>query len=212
VPRSDHRTMFSKTKSRLKELVTQAKYNKQLADGNFDKYLRAMADLDNFRKRMAKEYLEKEGEANKNLIAKLLPVLDNLDRALDSSRKIAENDESLMSFHHGVQLIDQQIHGILETEGLKTFNSKGDEFDPTRHDAVLSIETTEHEPNKVIDEVEKGFVFKGKVLRHARVTVSKRPEGQPEANEISESEERTANEEGSSQEGGNDSTENPEEN
>jgi molecular chaperone GrpE len=173
-------SLYRKLKARLKELITQGNYHKQLSDENFDKYVRAMADFDNYRKRVAKEYLEKEAEANRNLIAKLLPVLDNLDRAIEVSRNGAESDEALKSFHQGVQLIDQQIHNILENEGLKPFSSKGEEFDPARHDAVLSVETNEHEPNKVLDEVEKGFVFKGKVLRHARVTVSKRPGGEPE--------------------------------
>lgn len=171
--------LYRKLKARLKELITQGNYHKQLSDENFDKYVRAMADFDNYRKRVAKEYLEKEVEANRNLIAKLLPVLDNLDRAIEVSRNGAENDEALRSFHQGIQLIDQQIHNVLENEGLKPFSSKGEEFDPARHDAVLSVETAEHEPNKVLDEVEKGFVFKGKVLRHARVTVSKRPGGEP---------------------------------
>ncbi len=171
--------LYRKLKARLKELITQGNYHRQLSDENFDKYVRAMADFDNYRKRVAKEYLEKEAEANRNLIAKLLPVLDNLDRAIEASRNGAESDEALRSFHQGIQLIDQQIHNILENEGLKPFSSKGEEFDPARHDAVLSIETTEHEPNMVLDEVEKGFVFRGKVLRHARVTVSKRPGGEP---------------------------------
>lgn len=185
---SNSRNLFRKLKARLKELVTQNNYHKQLADENFDKYVRAMADFDNYRKRVAKEYLEKEAEANRNLIAKLLPVLDNLDRAIEASRKGAETDEALNSFHQGIQLIDQQIHNILENEGLKPFNSRGEEFDPTRHDAVLLVETGEHEPNKVLDEVEKGFVFRGKVLRHARVTVSKRPGGDSgeQVEEISE--------------------------
>jgi molecular chaperone GrpE len=185
--------MFRKLKARLKELVGQNSYYKQLSEENFDKYVRAMADFDNYRKRVAKEYLEKEAEANRNLIAKLLPVLDNFDRAIEASRSGAEIDEALKSFHHGIQLIDQQIHNILENEGLKPFISKGEEFDPTRHDAVLLVETAEHEPNMVLDEVEKGFVFRGKVLRHARVTVSKRPGGGAEEPVEANSEENPEN-------------------
>jgi molecular chaperone GrpE len=173
--------LYRKLKARLKELIKQGGYYKQLSEENFDKYIRAMADFDNYRKRVAKEYLEKEADANRNLIAKLLPVLDNLDRAIEASRAGAEKDEALKSFHQGIQMIDQQIHGILENEGLKNFNSRGEEFDPSRHDAVLIVESSEHEPNTVIDEVEKGFVFRGKVLRHARVTVSRRLEGAAQA-------------------------------
>lgn len=169
-----HKTLYPRLRQRLKELLGRADYQKQLADENFDKYLRAMAELDNYRKRVAKEYQEKEAEANRNLLAKLLPVLDNFDRALEAADNHAERDEAFESFYQGIKLIDQQIHDLLEQEGLKEFNSKGEEFDPNRHDALLVIETDEHEPNTVLDEVEKGFAYRGKVLRHARVTVSKR--------------------------------------
>ena len=160
-------------KARLKELVTQADFNKKLAAENFDKYLRALADMDNSRKRMAKEYLEKENEANRNLIAKLLPVLDNLERAMGQAQKTDCANESCRTFVQGVEMIDGQIRKLLEAEGLRTFDSRGEEFDPTRHEAVLAIETDQHPPNKVLDEVERGFVFNNKVLRPARVTVSK---------------------------------------
>lgn len=167
-------SLYPKLRQRLKELLGRADFQQKLADENFDKYLRSMAELDNFRKRVAKEYLEKEAEANRNLIAKLLPVLDNFDRALEAARNHADKSESMESFYQGIKLIDQQIHDLLEQEGLKGFNSKGEEFDPNRHDAMLAIETDEHEPDTVLDEIEKGFAYRGKVLRHARVTVSKR--------------------------------------
>lgn len=166
-------SLYPKLKQRLKELLGRADYYQKLSEENFDKYLRAMAELDNFRKRVAKEYREKEEEANRNLIAKLLPVLDNFDRALEAAKNIQEKNEAFESFYQGVKLIDQQIHAILEAEGLREFNSKGEEFDPSRHDAMLVIETDEHEPGTVLDEIEKGFAYRGKVLRHARVTVSK---------------------------------------
>ncbi len=176
--------LYPKLRQRLKELLTRANYQKQLADENFDKYLRAMAELDNYRKRVAKEYQEREAEANRNLIAKLLPVLDNFDRALEAAKNHGEKSEAFESFYQGIKLIDQQIHDLLEQEGLKEFNSKGEEFDPNRHDAMLVIETDEHEPGTVLDEIERGFAYRGKVLRHARVTVSKRrtpPQEQPSA-------------------------------
>ena len=175
------RTMFHKLKARLKELMGQSNLYRQMADENFDKYLRAMADLDNFRKRTAKEYLEKEGEANRNLVAKVLPVLDNLDRALTSSKEICERDESFRSFYLGVQMIDQQIHKILEAEGLSVLKSEGLPFDPARHEAVLTVESRDHQPDTVINEVDKGFLFRDKILRPARVTVSKLPAGNGES-------------------------------
>jgi len=167
--------MYRKLRGRLKELMGQSNLYRQMADENFDKYLRAMADLDNYRKRTAKEYLEKEGDANRNLVAKVLPVLDNLDRALSSSKEICDRDESFRSFYLGVQMIDQQIHKILEAEGLSILKSEGQPFDPNKHEAVLAVESREHLPGTVLNEVEKGFLFRDKILRPARVTVSKPP-------------------------------------
>ncbi|MBI5805401.1 nucleotide exchange factor GrpE [candidate division TA06 bacterium] len=174
--------MYRKLRGRLKELMGQSTLYRQMADENFDKYLRAMADLDNYRKRTAKEYLEKEGDANRNLVAKILPVLDNLDRALSSSKELCDRDESFRSFYLGVQMIDQQIHKILEAEGLSILKSEGQPFDPNKHEAVLAVESREHQPDTVLNEVEKGFLFRDKILRPARVTVSKFP-SEPEAKE-----------------------------
>jgi len=182
--------LYPKLRQRLKDMQARIKYHQALSDENFDKYLRAMAELDNFRKRVAKEYLEKENEANRNLLAKLLPVLDNLARAMESPTTGMEDCEAFLAFHQGIQLIEQQLNTLLEQDGLKAFNSKGEEFDPARHDAMLTIETDQHEPNTVLDEVERGYAFRGKVLRHARVTVSKRKDGrgqtQPEAEKSTE--------------------------
>jgi molecular chaperone GrpE len=174
-------TMYRKLRGRLKELMGQSTLYRQMADENFDKYLRAMADLDNYRKRTAKEYLEKEGDANRNLVSKILPVLDNLDRALTSSKELCDRDESFRSFYLGVQMIDQQIHKILEAEGLSILKSEGQPFDPTKHEAVLTVESREHTPGTVLNEAEKGFLFRDKILRPARVTVSKLPAGNAES-------------------------------
>jgi molecular chaperone GrpE len=199
----DKKPMFHRLKARLKELVTQADFNKKLAEENFDKYLRALADLDNSRKRMAKEYLEKENEANRNLIGKLLPVLDNLERALAQAEKSDCANGSCKNFVQGVEMIDGQFRKLLEAEGLKHFTSKGEEFDPVRHEAILAIVTDQHPPNTVMDEVEKGFLFNNKVLRPARVTVSKQsqpPETEPSRDSDTASDDSLEQEEGGSDE------------
>lgn len=172
------KTIYSKLRARLKELNSQLGFNKKLAEENFDKYLRALADLDNSRKRMAKEYLEKENQANRNLIGKLLPVLDNLERAMAQAEKSDCANEPCRTFVQGVEMIDGQFRKLLEAEGLKPFDDKGAPFDPNRHDAVLAIETGDQPPDTVLDTVERGFLFNNKVLRHARVTVSKQPAAQ----------------------------------
>ncbi len=175
------KTIYSKLRARLKELNSQLGFNKKLAEENFDKYLRALADLDNSRKRMAKEYLEKEAEANRNLIGKLLPVLDNLERAMAQAQKSDCPGEACRNFVQGVEMIDGQLRQLLESEGLKHLDDRGAAFDPTRHDAILAVETAEHPPDIVLDVVERGFLFNNRVLRPARVTVSKSP--QPPASE-----------------------------
>lgn len=178
--------LYRKLKARLKELKENGDFYQRMANENFDKYLRAMADMDNYRKRAAKDYLEKENEANRNLVAKILPVLDNMDRALSSAKGMCDESEGLHSFYQGLQMIDQQIHRILETEGLTLMKCEGQPFDPTMHDAVLLVESGQHQPNTVINEVEKGFMFRDKVLRPARVTVSKAKESaEPRAEQAS---------------------------
>jgi molecular chaperone GrpE len=166
-------SIYAKLKARLKDLTSQASFNKKLAEENFDKYLRALADLDNSRKRMAKEYLEKENEANRNLIGKLLPVLDNLERAMGQAQRSDCANEACRNFVQGVEMIDGQFRKLLEAEGLKNFDDRGAAFDPTRHEAILAVESAEYPPDTVLDTVERGFLFNNKVLRPARVTVSK---------------------------------------
>lgn len=195
------KTIYSKLRARLKDLTSQASFNKKLAEENFDKYLRALADLDNSRKRMAKEYLEKENEANRNLIGKLLPVLDNLERAMGQAQKADCGGESCRTFIQGVEMIDGQFRKLLEAEGLRHFGDKGSAFDPARHDAILAIETDQHPPNTVLDVIERGFLFNNKVLRPARVTVSKQaPRPEPEAADIEVPVEMPEQEEGESDE------------
>jgi molecular chaperone GrpE len=188
-------SIYAKLKARLKDLTSQASFNKKLAEENFDKYLRALADLDNSRKRMAKEFLEKENEANRNLIGKLLPVLDNLERAMGQAQKSECGNDACRTFIQGVEMIDGQFRKVLEAEGLKPFDDRGAAFDPARHDAILAIDSPGHPPDTVLDTVERGFLFNNKVLRPARVTVSRQPLP-PETAEAANPEETLDQEEG----------------
>ena len=193
-------SIYAKLKARLKDLTSQASFNKKLAEENFDKYLRALADLDNSRKRMAKEYLEKENEANRNLIGKLLPVLDNLERAMGQAQKSECGNEACKTFINGVEMIDGQFRKVLEAEGLKPFDDRGAAFDPTRHDAVLAIDSPNHPPDTVLDTVERGFMFNNKVLRPARVTVSRQAQPEPADTDAGIEEESFGQEEGEPEE------------
>lgn len=136
---------------------------------NYDKYIRAVADLENYRKRTLKEKDEIISLAKEYLVLKLVDVLDNFDRAVAAAKTSADFD----SFHRGVELICKQLTQILEREGLKAYSAKGEKFDPQRHEAILTVETDNFPPDTVVDEISKGYIFRDKVVRPALVTVSK---------------------------------------
>jgi molecular chaperone GrpE len=148
-----------------------------------DKYLRALADMDNYRKRARKEMRAAHEASNERLICDILPVLDNFERALDPT-----SSPDSESFRDGVELIYNMLRAMLEREGVEGFCSVGEKFDPARHEAVYSVESKEHPAETVVHEIEKGYMIKDKLLRPARVAVSK---GRPLGAKAEESEEET---------------------
>jgi len=135
-------------------------------------YLRRLqllqADYDNFRKRTQKEKEDLAKYASEKIVTDILPVLDNLERGLAASQK-AQDFESLVK---GVEMILRQLTIVLEREGLKHIDAVGSEFDPTRHEAVMRVDAEGVSPNTVVDEVQKGYYLKDKVLRPSMVRVS----------------------------------------
>jgi len=135
-----------------------------------DKYLRLVAEFDNFRKRNAKERLELIQTAGKDVIASLLDVLDDSERAqkqLDTSNDAAANKE-------GVLLVFNKLKNILQSKGLKPMNSNGQEFNPDLHEAITEIPApTPALKGKVVDEVQKGYYLNDKIIRFAKVVVGK---------------------------------------
>ena len=107
--------------------------------------------------------------ASENLITSLLPILDNLDRATEHR----SDKTSLEEYAKGIALIEDQFRDILARAGLEPLNATGEPFDPNLHDAIMQMESDEHESGAVIQEVEKGYLLKGKVIRHSKVVVSK---------------------------------------
>lgn len=155
--------------TRLKEELTLAQEDvKDLTD----KYLRSLADLDNQRKRTIKEKEETLKYANERLILEILPVLDNFERAIEAGED-SDNTKKLLD---GVKLIFRQLSDVLQKEGVRSFDSVGEKFDPYKHEAFLAIESKEHEPSTILEEIEKGYILKDKVIRPAKVTVSKQDE------------------------------------
>jgi len=154
---------------------------------NYDKYLRAMADQDNYRKRVKRESTEASQLAKENLILDILPVLDNFKRALNSDH-FSKDD----NFHRGVEMIYNQFLGVLVEEGLREFEVLGKPFDPSKHEAVATVVSWEHEPETVIEELEPGYMIGERIIRPAKVKVTKGPEpstvDEPEIKETTEME------------------------
>lgn len=142
-----------------------------------EKYLRTYADFENYRKRTQRDVAEFRKYANEQLAAELLTVVDHLGLALKHAAEAGETGQGL---REGVELVYKQIRDVLEKYGIKPFASEGEKFDPAKHDAVMQ-ETTDRAPeNTVVQVFQEGYVYHDKVLRHAKVSVAKKPAAAPE--------------------------------
>ena len=131
-----------------------------------ESYLRLAADFDNYRKRVAREYVEVTARANERLLNELLPVLDDLERALEAA---AAHEEAKLE--EGVQLVHRSLASLLERHGLKEIEAEG-AFDPHVHEALLSQPGEGAEPGSVLQVIQKGYRLGDRVLRPTRVIVS----------------------------------------
>jgi molecular chaperone GrpE len=140
-----------------------------------DRLARRQADFENYRKRVEKERSETYNRVAADLAAKLLPVSDNLKRALETEASVeaAESDE-FRHFLSGVDLISKQLTGVLDTLGVKPIPSVGEPFDPHVHEAVVSEATDEYEPDTVIQEILTGYRLGDKLIRPSLVKVATR--------------------------------------
>jgi len=160
--------------TRLKEIFlereTQAKDFK-------DKYLRALAELDNFRKRTEKDMEEYRKYSKVDFFIQIIPAIDNLDRAIGG----CELNANYESFYKGMEIIQRQLKDTLKVLGLVEFSGLGEKFDPARHEAVGMVETDAQPENMVIEEISKGYMVGDKVIKPAKVLVSRpKPEGEQE--------------------------------
>ncbi|HEY0826668.1 MAG TPA: nucleotide exchange factor GrpE [Bacilli bacterium] len=137
-------------------------------DENYQRFLRTQADFDNFRRRAKQEREEFAKYASSQLMELLLPVLDNLERAL-SAGKESKDPEALTK---GVDMTLRQMIQALEQQGLKPMEAVGQPFNPDFHQAVMQVESEEFEEGYVVEEIQKGFMLKDRVLRPAMVKVS----------------------------------------
>lgn len=134
------------------------------------KYLQA--DFDNYRKRMVREFQEVSQRSNEKLIASVLNVVDDLERAIETGKKI----DSAGALLEGVEMVYKNLYAILEREGLTRIEAVGKPFDPNMHEILAKVPTDDHEDGIVIEEARKGFTFKGKVLRPSVVMIASKEE------------------------------------
>jgi molecular chaperone GrpE len=135
-----------------------------------DKYLRLFAEFDNFKRRTAKERIELIQTAGKEVIASVLDVLDDCERA----EKTMESVQDTAAVKEGVQLVFGKLRAVLEQKGLKPMTSVGEEFNPDLHEAITEIPAPTPElQGKVIDQVQKGYYLGDKIIRFAKVVVGK---------------------------------------
>ncbi len=139
------------------------------AADNYDRYLRAAAELDNFRKRAVRMRAESREETLRDLLLQIAPLMDNMRRAL------AQEAAEARSLKQGVELILSQFQTILNGYGLEEIEAVGNPFDPNLHEAMLEVESADCEPGTILEEMEKGYRLREKVLRPARVVVGRAP-------------------------------------
>ena len=141
---------------------------KALNDKN-EQYLRLAAEFDNYKKRTNREFANLIESANKELIRSLLDIVDNFKRALAESNNNSDQDSLLK----GMELIYAQFEKLLTDQGLEEIEAEGQPFDPELHEAVMTVETEEVPEDYVAQELQKGYLLKGKVIRHSKVSVAK---------------------------------------
>ena len=133
-----------------------------------ERYMRLMAEFQNFKRRAAREKSDIHAFANERIVGDLLPVLDNFERALDTET------EDLEAYAKGMQLIFEQLKTALEKAGLKEIDALGLDFDPNVHNAVMTDNTEEYENDKISKVLQKGYKLNDKVIRPSMVAVNKK--------------------------------------
>jgi len=151
----------------IREAVQKAEERDRL----YDKFLRARAELENFRKRALREREAASDIAVMDLVRLVLPVLDNFDRALDS----ASDHKKFKAFHKGIALIEQHLYKALEEGGVERIKAVGKHFDPNFHEAVTMEDNEDKPDGTVLEELQKGYVYRGRVLRPVKVRISRKP-------------------------------------
>ncbi len=156
-----------------------------------DKYLRLMAEFDNYKRRTSKEYERLVESANEHLMRDIIEVRENFERALS----MTDENHEFTKFLEGMTLIFNKLEENLKKNGLTVFTDVGDEFDPAIHDAMMKIPNSEIPEDHIIEIYEKGYTLKNHVIKHAKVIVSSGPPPETDATEKEENEQTGESEE-----------------
>jgi molecular chaperone GrpE len=162
---TEEQTEVPAEKTELEKLSEELETLQKAKDELYDKYLRTLAEYDNFRKRSQREKDAIYGDATIDAVKKLLPVLDNFERALNYESKDEE-------FKKGISLIQNTLVEVFDNLGVKEIPAMDQQFDPNLHEAVMHIDNPAYEENIVTDVYRKGYMIGDKVIRHTMVVVA----------------------------------------
>jgi len=174
--RQENASASTPTNSEEKEIESlraEVQKKEQAASESYNRYLRTLADFENYKKRSQKEQIEQAKYANEKLINEFLPVMDNLERALSHSKETKDFDRMV----EGVELIHKQLLSALEKFGVRQIESLHQSFDPFLHQSIGQVESDENsgeKENQVVGETQKGYFLSERVLRPSLVLVSKK--------------------------------------
>jgi molecular chaperone GrpE len=169
----DAKREISSLRSQLKAVKEELKSIDKEAGEYLDYLKRLKAEFENYKRRSQKERERIVSWSNEDLIKQFLPVLDDLERAVDSSQQSNNNLASLME---GMRMILEKLKAILQKQGLQEIKAKGEPFNPHFHEALMSVDLAEYPDNLVVEEMRKGYRLNDKILRPAMVKVNKRSE------------------------------------
>jgi molecular chaperone GrpE len=151
----------------IEDLKIKFEEKEKEAKDNYDKYLRTVADLDNYKKRAIRDKADAIKYGNEEIIKDIVPFMDSLDRALK------HDTGDVQAFKDGIALIQEQLICCLKKHGVERIDTVGKKFDPNFHEALMQVESGQHMNNQIVSEMEKGYLLNGRLIRPSRVCVCK---------------------------------------